>query len=490
MDGWMDGWMDAGQTHHAFRTSSGDIGQLAYVQRLGLWGHGTQFPNFSSFQHAMEQRGMGAMELLAMELKSRGCFVARTLSWEGADFETLEVDLDRNMQRIYDNSCEWFRNCKREIESAFRVFGDNIPGQYRAVAWRVFYACQQRFFKEMAICGKIEHVSKQALQHIQEGKCVVIGLQSTGESSLQTFLDGMGKGAPLEEKKFESIISTLAVSLQSFLKQHFPVTSPPPELPKLPERVPNSDQMLVHYRRVEAEIARIQSLPPPQPNPQLVARRQLLLDAIHNLGLPPNPLDDLIDRLGGQDIVAELTGRSGRILRNKDGTFGFFKREVKSKTASAVASDESDRINLVERRAFMDGKKTVAIISDAASTGISLHAAKGAASSGRRRVHVSIELPWSGDKAVQQLGRSHRSGQETAPLYANVVSNLGVSLDGRDFILFVVFCAFGVVSNSSRLLIRSGRTSVCSCSLEKACVTWCIVPRRSSRCHRCRFLQF
>ena len=94
--------------------------------------------------------------------------------------------------------------------------------------------------------------------------------------------------------------------------------------------------------------------------------------AIAVMGLPANPLDSLIDLLGGPDHVAEMTGRKARLVRQQGGLTGV---KWEARNASGVAASATlDLINVHERQMFLNLEKRIAIISEAASAGISLHA--------------------------------------------------------------------------------------------------------------------
>ncbi len=97
----------------------------------------------------------------------------------------------------------------------------------------------------------------------------------------------------------------------------------------------------------------------------------------------------LLNELGGPDKVAELTGRKIRQVQRFDEEKG--KMIVSYERRKGAGS--FDQINIEERNNFQKGKKLVAILSEAASTGISLQADKRVENQ-RRRFHITLELPW------------------------------------------------------------------------------------------------
>lgn len=175
--------------------------------------------------------------------------------------------------------------------------------------------------------------------------------------------------------------------------------------------------------KLEAKPTQQQMSRPPQPSVDVMdmvcEMRAHIMAEIEKLGpkLPPNTLDQLIDELGGPDNVSELTGRKGRMVADERSG------EVRYESRCAGGDVPLETLNLAEKNHFMNGKKDVAIISEAASSGISLQADRRAINK-KRRVHMTLELPWSADRAIQQFGRTHRSNQVTAPEYVLLISDL------------------------------------------------------------------
>lgn len=85
-------------------TGASEPRHMAYMTRLGLWGQGTQFTSFNDFLSAVEKRGVGGMEVVAMDMKLRGVYLARQLSFQGSTFRIMEVPLEAKFKQMYDDS--------------------------------------------------------------------------------------------------------------------------------------------------------------------------------------------------------------------------------------------------------------------------------------------------------------------------------------------------------------------------------------------------
>jgi hypothetical protein len=144
---------------------------------------------------------------------------------------------------------------------------------------------------------------------------------------------------------------------------------------------------------------------------EALRQRQTLIERLGLLPPIPGALDQIVQHFGYEN-VAEVTGRSKRIIR-----------ETKGGRERLALQKRSGSANLAETQAFMDDQKRILVFSEAGGTGRSYHADLNARNQ-RLRVHYLLEAGWKADSAIQGLGRSNRTNQAQPPLFRPVTTNV------------------------------------------------------------------
>ena len=379
-------------------TGATTVPGLAYARRLGLWASGeTPFEIRTAFVAAMEAGGVAAMEVVARDLKALGLYQARALSYDGVEVDILEHPLTDEQRRIYDAYAGAFKIIHANIQEALKATGivdgdSTLNRNAKSAALSAFEGAKQRFFGHLLTSMKCPSLIRAIEADLDTGRSSVVQLVSTGEALMERRIAEI----PASEWDDLSIDLTPREYVLDFLAHAFPV--------QLQEPFTDDDGNVFSRPVFDADR-----------NPVLcqeaVAKRDALIQRLGSLPPVQSALDQIVHRFG-HDAVAEITGRSRRVLKIVDARGE--RLALRSRPASA---------NLAETAAFMDGEKRILVFSMAGGIGRSYHADLGCPNT-ERRIHYLLEPGWRADQAIQGLGRTHRTHQASAPLFRPVATDV------------------------------------------------------------------
>lgn len=374
-------------------TGGTTVQHFGYCQRLGLWGSDDfPFPTREAFMTAIDMGGVAAMEVLARDLRALGLYSARSLSFDGVEYQPLLHQLTAEQIRVYDSYADAFSIIHANLDQALEAAGvlrqgKSLNRRALASARSAFESTKQRFFSHLLLGMAVPSLIDAMEQDLREGRSPIVQIVSTGEALTERRLADI---APDQWNDLDIDITPREYVLD-YLQHSFPT------------------QLYVEQKAEGDETVMVPAFKGGQPVTcrEAEARRD---DLIMRLGaLPPVPgaLDQLVQHFGA-DTLAEVTGRRRRVVRRGR------KLAVENRPGTA---------NLAEAAAFMDGRKLALIFSDAGGTGRSYHADL-AAKNQRRRVHYLLEPGWRADNAIQGLGRSHRTNQRCPPIFRPVSTDV------------------------------------------------------------------
>jgi hypothetical protein len=373
-------------------TGATNVSNLAYAERLGLWGRGASFAKKEEFINEMERGGVAAMESVAQNLKAMGAYSARSLSFDDGTpkgrvtYDRLAHEMTANDREEYDALAEAWQSVLQNVDKALETTGGNESAAAKSAAASQFWGAQQRFFNQIMTSTQTPTVIREMEKDIKEGRAPVIQLTNTMEASTKRAISQKD-----DDQDYEELDISPKQILMQYLEKSFPIH--------------RYQEVMDADGNTRMEIVKDGNGNPVE-DPEAVAIRDQLMDRVGSLKIKESPLDMIINHFGTEN-VSEVTGRTTRLVDKPDEN-GVVKRTPESRNAANA--------NPAETSAFQNGRKKILVFSQAGGTGRSYHADRNAENN-KQRVHYLLQPGWRADAAVQGLGRTHRTNQESAPIY-------------------------------------------------------------------------
>ncbi|VVC91948.1 unnamed protein product [Leptidea sinapis] len=336
---------------YASATGASEPRNMAYMVRLGIWGDGTPFPTFMDFINAVEK------------------------SFHGVSFKIEEVPLSDSFKDTYDKAVAlWVEAMQRFTEAAELI---DAEARMKKTMWGQFWSAHQRFFKGVFQTLVEKHFPAPDRERINrllgiEPKARQSPAASNGNATRAT-------AAPVPASNGDDDANTSKRKLTSRQQANVAAkrarggsssdefvrgSDDDIEEPESDEDRPHSDSDLSDFNPFRAGSDS-------DDDPWVGLGRKKKQTKKKKLSTPKKKVStqDKIETMFEKKNTSPastvtMTGRKGRVVQTEDGQIVYESR--------AEADIPLETLNLAEKKRFMDGEKDVAIISEAASSGISL----------------------------------------------------------------------------------------------------------------------
>ncbi len=189
---------------YASATGATEINNLAYAERLGLWGRGTAFNDKNDFIQKVSRGGVAAMEVIARDLKAFGSYFSRNLSYDGITYDRVDHKLTPAQRALYDDMARAWRVVLNNVNAAIESIGEQLHStastkDIKSRALSAFWGAQQRFFNQVLNSLQMPSVLDAMEKDVAAGHSVIVQLVNTNEAQLNRAVEGMQQDQTAED---------------------------------------------------------------------------------------------------------------------------------------------------------------------------------------------------------------------------------------------------------------------------------------------------